>query len=311
MNDDWRQANPTAINRSLRHARAKPDGGWFVVDASRSLRRLSKPRTYLVDDRELVVWNEREHTIRIAPGSCPHMGANLAKSAVLNGCLVCPWHGLVLDPRNDSAGWRSFRTFDDGVLTWVQFDSSSETATDQPFMTKRPSEFLDAVVRREARCEPRDIIANRLDPWHGSHFHPYAFTRLEVTDHNDSELHLRVAYRVVRGVEIEVSARFDCPDPRTIVMTITDGEGVGSVVETHATPMYGANSSLGRSVGDSAARTAIIEATLATSDRHGFAHARRGVAIARPLMKAMARRLWRDDAAYAERLYELRVRSEA
>ena len=36
---------------------------------------------------------------------------------------------------------------------------------------------------------------------------------------------------------MEVDARFHCPEPRTIVMTIIRGEGVGSDVETHATPL--------------------------------------------------------------------------
>ena len=45
-------------------------------------------------------------------------------------------------------------------------------------------------------------------------------------------------------------------------MTIVRGDGLGSVVETHATPI-------------APGRTAIIEATLATSDRPGFALAAR------------------------------------
>ncbi len=44
-------------------------------------------------------------------------------------------------------------------------------------------------------------------------------------------------------------------------MTIVDGEGIGSVVETHATPL-------------TKGRTAIIEATLATSERAGVRAAR-------------------------------------
>ena len=31
-------------------------------------------------------------------------------------------------------------------------------------------------------CEPQDVIANRLDPWHGAWFHPYAFSHLVVDD---------------------------------------------------------------------------------------------------------------------------------
>ncbi len=131
------------------------------------------------------------------------------------------------------------------------------------FITSRPHTYFAGVIRREAACEPRDIIANRLDPWHGVHFHPYAFASLEVLSNTHEALDLRVGYRVTPRHTITVEARFDCPDPRTIVMTITGGEGVGSVVETHATPIFLAPNP----------RTAIIEATLATSDRPGFASA--------------------------------------
>jgi hypothetical protein len=80
-------------------------------------------------------------------------------------------------------------------------------------------------------------------------------------------------------------------------MTIVSGEGEGSVVETHATPLQ-------------PGRTAIIEATLARSERTGFALARALGPVLRPLMARAARRLWLDDGAYAERLYTLRARAD-
>ena len=79
-------------------------------------------------------------------------------------------------------------------------------------------------------------------------------------------------------------------------MTILEGEGKGSVVETHAAPI-------------DEGRTAIVEATLATSDRNGFQHALKLKRLIRPLIERSARRLWVDDVAYAERLYELRQAS--
>ena len=38
-------------------------------------------------------------------------------------------------------------------------------------------------------------------------------------------------------VGVPVIAEFTVPEPRTIVMHIVEGEGIGSVVETHATPV--------------------------------------------------------------------------
>jgi isorenieratene synthase len=76
-------------------------------------------------------------------------------------------------------------------------------------------------------------------------------------------------------------------------MEIVEGEGKGSVVETHATPIE-------------PGRTAIVEATFATSERKGFRHAIKLERLIRPFIERSARRLWVDDAAYAERLFELR-----
>jgi hypothetical protein len=81
-------------------------------------------------------------------------------------------------------------------------------------------------------------------------------------------------------------------------MRIIEGEGLGSVVETHATP-------LGRGP-DGRPRTAVTEAVVAHSGRRGFAIARRASPAFRPAVRHAAARLWRDDLAYAERRYRLR-----
>jgi isorenieratene synthase len=228
---------------------------------------------------------------RVGPNACPHLGASLAEGRIESDNIVCPWHGLALGDAREH-GYRTLPTYYDGVLLWVRLDDGN-APTPTPLLPKRPDRYIDAVIRREARCEPDDVLANRLDPWHGVYLHPYAFGRLRVLDQSDDAVTVRVVYRVIGRVGVEVDARFHCPDPRTIAMTIVSGEGEGSVVETHATPM-------------DRGRTAIIEATLATSDRAGFRAALVGGRLLRPLIQRAARRLWADDAAYAERRYALR-----
>ena len=83
-------------------------------------------------------------------------------------------------------------------------------------------------------------------------------------------------------------------------MRIVDGEGAGSVVETHATPIG--------SGPDGRPRSAVIEAVVAHSDRPGFAHALHAAPLITPLMRRAAAKLWRDDLAYAERRYRVRSR---
>ena len=293
---DWQQASPAWIHKALQGVLAKPAGGWAVLDETRAI---DTPRAYRVAGRDLVAWRAGGRLL-VAPNACPHMGARLSEGRVCDGRLACPWHDLTLGPEGHG-GWRPLPSYDDGVLAWVRLDELlgiDDPPTDAPRLATRPRRFIDAVVRKEARCEPRDVIQNRLDPWHGAHYHPHSFGSLHVIDQQADEITVRVAYRIAGPVAMEVDARFQCPDPRTIVMTIIAGDGTGSVVETHATAIDGG-------------RTAIIEATLATSDRVGFGVARRATRLLRPLMKRVAGRLWEEDTAYAERLYELRQTNES
>ena len=294
---DWVQAEPRAIAAALARARAQPSGGWFVLDASRALGR--RARRYVVAGVELVAWRGSDG-LAVAPDACPHMGAQLHLGHVDRaGRIVCPWHGLALGERRHGR-WCLLPAHDDGVLAWVRLDTHvqpGERPTDTPILPPRPARFLDAVVRVEARCDAEDVLANRLDPWHGTHLHPRAFARLRVLGADDDSITARVVYRVLGRIGIEVDARFHCPDPRTIVMTIVAGEGVGSVVETHATPLE-------------PGRSAIVEATLATTERGALDWMLRGAPVLRRVVAARSRRLWVDDAAYCERRFALGTQVE-
>jgi hypothetical protein len=285
---DWQQAEPAYIKRALERSQALAGGGWYVLDASASFG--AQPRRVELLGQALVVWRVGSQLLA-ARDVCPHMGARLSEGRVCAGRLICPWHGLALGLDTGTPGFRLLPTFDDGYLLWVQ--AGAEPASDRPRLPVRPAHGIDAVIRVEADCEPRDVIANRLDPWHGAHFHPHSFGRLRVIDRAEDSITVRVAYRVLGRLAVEVDARFACVDPRCIVMTIVAGDGSGSVVETHATPL-------------APGRTAVIELTLASSDRLGFPLVERVARLLRPTMRWAARRLWREDASYAERLYELR-----
>ncbi len=290
---DWIQADPARIDRALRRALRLPSGGWTVLDASDRIGE--RPRRMTIAGRTLAVWRAADGPHAV-PDRCPHMGASLCEGRVdATGQIVCPWHGLALG-RAKRGSWAPLATHDDGVLTWARLPellAPGEAPTERPILAARPSRYLHGVIRMEARCEPRDILANRLDPWHGVHFHPHSFLRLSVLEDDETQLVVRVVYKVLGPLAMEVDARFHCPDPRTIVMTIVRGDGAGSVVETHATPLADG-------------RTAVVEATLATSDRLLFPLFTRLSRAARPLIERRAARLWVEDCAYAERTYALR-----
>lgn len=285
---DWKQCDPKFIRRALNKALKRPGGGWYVVNASRAIGK--KPCKYLIDGKELVAYRSGGKPV-LAAHACPHMAGPLSAGRVERDELVCPWHGLHL-PSHDHKHWQIFDSFDDGVLTWVRLGSKEE-ATPQPILPQRPESAIIGIIHQEADCEPQDIVANRLDPWHGHHYHPHTFARLQVTKVDEDELGVRVAYRVAGPFCVEVDAVFFSPEPRSIVMKITAGEGAGSIVETHATPI-------------APGRSAVTEVTMATSERLGFKLLTQAPGLIRPMIEKAASRLWVEDLAYAERTFFLR-----
>lgn len=252
----------------------------------------------------MVLWRTSTGELHAGPGACPHLGAPLRDSRVVCGTLVCHWHGLALNGK-PFAGWEPYPVYDDGVLVWVRLDAvGGEEPSAAPTVPVRPApgSGLDAVFTASGRCEPQDVIANRLDPWHGSWFHPYSFVDLTVVRSpqgaDEDAFVVDVSFRVTGRLVVPVRAEFTAPDARTVIMRIIEGEGATSVVETHATPLT--------AEGDGRPRTAVIEAVVAASDRRGFALARAGAPVLRSLMRRAAGRLWRDDLAYAERRWALR-----
>ncbi|MEU3597655.1 DUF5914 domain-containing protein [Streptomyces sp. NPDC006798] len=309
----WRAARPAVIADALKRAGARPAGNWFVVGASREIRAGDRPYGRTVAGVEIVLWRSADGEPHAGPGICPHLGAPLRESRMVCGTLVCHWHGLALDG-GPFAGWEPYPVHDDGVLVWVRLDAvGGEEPSERPMVPVRPAPELGvaAVHTGVGRCEPQDVVANRLDPWHGAWFHPYAFVDLTVArpprgdeadrgggDDGGDAFVVDVSFRVSRRLVVPVRAEFTAPGPRTVVMRITSGEGASSVVETHATPLTGASAAQ--------PRTAVVEAVVAASDRRGFALARAAAPVLRPLMRRTSARLWRDDLAYAERRWELR-----
>lgn len=287
---DWVQADEAFIDRCLSRALTRENGGWVVVDASRHIT--GKPRRYDLCGEEWVVWRNPDGIV-MAPNACPHMGAELCEGRVEGGKVLCPWHGLALGARGHG-DWQPAVVHDDGLLVWARL-LHDEAPTAAPTYATRPARFLDGVIRAEARCEAEDVIANRMDPWHGTHFHPHSFGELTLLGITDDLLTLRVAYKVVGRLAVEVDCTFHAPTRRNIVMTITDGDGVGSLVDTHATPI-------------APGRAALVEATIATSDRAGFPWMYAVRDWARPFIEKRAARLWVEDVAYAERRCLLRAR---
>ncbi|SCG02394.1 Rieske [2Fe-2S] domain-containing protein [Streptomyces sp. DconLS] len=216
----WPEARPGLIAGALKRAQSRASGNWYVVGASSALRGDGKlGRT--VAGQEVVVWRGPDGRLVGGPGTCPHLGAPLRDSPVRCGVLVCHWHGLALDGRSH-AGWSPLPVHDDGVLVWTRLDAvGGEEPLDAPVLPWRadPRRAVTAVHTCVGVCEPEDIMANRLDPWHGAWFHPYSFVDLTVvnvpgcSDDGPDALTVDVSFKVAGPLVVPVRAVFTAPNP--------------------------------------------------------------------------------------------------
>lgn len=177
----WRDARPAVIAGAVKTALARPSGNWFVLGAARDIAA-GRAFGRTVAGVEVVAWRDAAGRLVAGPGACPHLGAPLALGPVHCGILRCRWHGLALDGA-PFAGWEPFPAHDDGLLAWVRLDEAGgELPLPAPVLPARPRPggTVAAVHTATGVCEPEDVVANRLDPWHGAWFHPYSFADLTV-----------------------------------------------------------------------------------------------------------------------------------
>lgn len=64
---------------------------WYVVATADEVA--PGPIAVTVLGRTLVVWRGADGTLEAAPDRCPHREAPLSDGTVVDGCLVCPYHG--------------------------------------------------------------------------------------------------------------------------------------------------------------------------------------------------------------------------
>lgn len=80
------------------HLPSFPEGWYFVASRKDILEKKLIEKTWMGE--KIVAWCDNEGRICVADAFCPHLGADLGPKSggrVLDGCLVCPFHGFEFD----------------------------------------------------------------------------------------------------------------------------------------------------------------------------------------------------------------------
>ncbi len=90
----------TAQHTDLEDAPLPPfPEGWFFIETRQAIEKARLvSRTWMGE--QIIAWVDGRGQICVAEAHCPHLGANLAPEnggRVINGCLVCPFHGFTYD----------------------------------------------------------------------------------------------------------------------------------------------------------------------------------------------------------------------
>jgi len=75
---------------------AKFPASWYLLCRARDLDR--GPVSRRIVGVDLVAWRPDPSKVIVMEGRCSHMGADLGKGSVVDGCLQCPFHGWRYGP---------------------------------------------------------------------------------------------------------------------------------------------------------------------------------------------------------------------
>lgn len=271
-------------------------GQWYVAALSEALAA-GGTLVKVVADQEIVFWRSPDggRAVQAASAVCPHWGGPLGEGAVSeDGRLTCPWHGWQF--QNGACLDRPrlklprYLAHDDGVFLWVRLPWDVEDVSEPPLQA-RPAECRSFWFDIPIESDVYHVQENYLDFLHPAEYHDTVFNHC-VHLGKEGDVHLvELGYKLPLGRSLITRTRVWAPTPYQVRNVVYQGLGVGTVIESHITPIH-------------ADRSMIHEAyhvPTSQTPRYGWS-------IMRAFMLRSARRIREEDALFSARRYALRKR---
>jgi phenylpropionate dioxygenase-like ring-hydroxylating dioxygenase large terminal subunit len=160
-------------------------GRWYPLTASRNVG--AAPVALERMGERIVLWRDAENAVHAQEDRCPHRGARLSQGRVIDATIVCPYHGIAIDPDGRIAsvpalpgcpieGRLAVRTYavqERAEAIWAYFPTPAGEA---PVDLGLPEEFADSawsyfLCETTWKTNYRYAIENVIDPMHGPYLH--------------------------------------------------------------------------------------------------------------------------------------------
>jgi nitrite reductase/ring-hydroxylating ferredoxin subunit len=269
-------------------------GQWYVADFSTALAP-GGTLVKIVADQEIVFWRGTDDPTQVQAASavCPHWGGPLGEGAVSHdGCLTCPWHGWQFQEGRCLDRPRlklpRYLAHDDGILLWVRLPWDVDEWTDPPLQTRldRGRSFWFNIA---IESDVYHVQENYLDFLHPAEYHETVFNHCEYLGKEGDVNLVELGYKLPFGKTLATRTRVWAPTPYQVRNEVYEGLGVGTIIESHITPIH-------------ADRSIIHEIYHVPAD----AVPSQAWPIMRYFMKKSAVRIREEDAIFSKRRYRLR-----
>lgn len=269
-------------------------GRWYVAAFSETL---APGGTLLktIADQEIVFWRapDDERAVEAASAVCPHWGGPLGEGAVdAKGTLTCPWHGWQF--RNGYCIDRPrlklprYLAHDDGILLWVRLPWDIDEIT-RPPLQNRPADSVAFWFDIPIESDVYHVQENYLDFLHPAEYHASVFNHCVYLGKEGDIHRVELGYKLPFGKSLITRTRVWAPTPFQVRNEVYEGLGVGTVIESHITPLRH----------DRTLIHEIYHVPQAVTPGPGWP-------LMRLFMRRSARRIREEDSIFSARRYRLR-----
>ena len=246
----------------------KYDLQWYVIGESKELKK-NKPFKATVWDNNYVIWKDIKGKYQALDDVCPHKAASLAGGEIINGNVMCPYHGYEFnsDGKLMKVPGMCFRQ--SSVYNTAKYDivekygwvylnvydksKNNETTTfkENIFIEEDAYNSTKAVYQNmEYNCYSRILSENSLDIMHIAYVHTFGNSEDPSPTYEDppkrvGKYHYKTSYNYLSGKDSLANKIFDVEKlrvenefilPHTTIARVYFGDFVSTVV-TFAQPI--------------------------------------------------------------------------